>query len=136
MLFFIILIILSFGFNFSYYVYNIVFLKMVNYASKCHQQKYVPALFPIVHLYMTVDIFDIQLLNTMCHQHIFLSFRFALRESDLIYIFKKKTSTFWIFSNSFFLFSFHCFNLVNLLFYELTFAPNNNCSTKYFLKNL
>lgn len=44
---------------------------MVKYDSKCHQQKYVPALFPIVHLYMTVDIFDIQLLNTMCHQRIF-----------------------------------------------------------------
>lgn len=41
---------------------------------------------------MTVDIFDIQLLNTMCHQriHVFLSFRFALREPDSIYISKKE----------------------------------------------
>lgn len=76
---------------------------MVKYASKCHQQKYVPALFPIEHLYTTVDIFDIQLLNTMCHQRIFLSFRFALREPDSIYISKKRTSTFWIFSNPFLL---------------------------------
>lgn len=67
---------------------------MVKYASKCHQQKYVPALFPIEHLYMTVDIFDIQLLNTMCHQRIFLSFRFALREPDSIYISKKKNKYF------------------------------------------
>lgn len=78
---------------------------MVKYASKCHQQKYVPALFPIEHLYMTVDIFDIQLSNTMCHQRIFLSFRFALREPirDSINISKKRTSTFWIFSNPFLL---------------------------------
>lgn len=108
-------------------------IKMVKYASKCHQQKYVPALFPIEHLYMTVDIFDIQLLNTMCHQriHVFLSFRFALREPDSIYISKKRTSTFGYFQT---LFSFYCFNWVNLLFYEFTFAPNNNLAQNVFFK--
>lgn len=72
-------------------------------------------MFPIVHLYMTVDIFDIQLLNTMCHQHIFLSFRFALRESDLIYIFKKKQALFGYFQT---LFSFLVFiALIWLIYY-------------------
>lgn len=105
---------------------------MVKYDSKCHQQKYVPALFPIEHLYMTVDIFDIQLLNTMCHQRIFLSFRFALREPDSIYISKKKNKYFLDIFKPFS--PFYCFNWVNSLFYEFTFAPNNNLAQKVFFK--
>lgn len=107
-------------------------IKMVKYASKCHQQKYVPALFPIEHLYMTVDIFDIQLSNTMCHQRIFLSFRFALREPDSIYISKKKNKYFLDIFKSFS--PFYCFNWVNSLFYEFTFAPNNNLAQNVFFK--
>lgn len=85
-------------------MYNIVFNKDGKIRFKMSPAEICPALFPIEHLYMTVDIFDIQLLNTMCHQHIFLSFRFALREPDSIYKSKKRTSTFWIFSNPFLLF--------------------------------
>lgn len=65
---------------------------------------------------MTVDIFDIQLLNTMCHQRIFLSFRFALRESDLIYIFKKKKQALFGYFQT--LFSFLVFiALIWLIYY-------------------
>lgn len=131
-MFFIILIILSFGFNYSYYVYNIVFNKDGKIRFKISPAEICSSVVPD-----RTSIFDSRYLwHTIVEYYVSPTYIFIVpfcfkRARFHLYIQKKNKYFLDIFKP----FSpFYCFNWVNLLFYEFTFAPNNNLAQNVFFK--
>lgn len=102
-------------------------IKMVKYASKCHQQK-VPdrtSIYDSRYLWHTIVEYYVSPTYIFIVPFCFKRARFHL------YIQKKNKYFLDIFKP----FSpFYCFNWVNSLFYEFTFAPNNNLAQNVFFK--
>lgn len=128
-MFFIILIILSFGFNYSYNVYNIVFNKDGKIRFKMSPAEICSSVVPD-----RTSIYDSRYLwHTIVEYYVSPTYIFIVpfcfkRARFHLYIQKKEQVLFGYFQTLF------SFNWVNLLFYEFTFAPNNNLAQNVFFK--